>query len=85
MTLDVLENHFGASFGPTTTPADIALAMSYAGPGSRGIVFGDRGSGQVGHVFNVVNQKGVIRFLDGQTGKAASLQGYKGFQLLRTK
>jgi filamentous hemagglutinin len=58
--------------------------LSAAGPGARGIVFGSRGSGEVGHVFNAVNQKGVVRFLDGQTGQAASLEGYKSFQLLRT-
>jgi RHS repeat-associated protein len=52
-----------------------------AGPGSQAIVFGARGTG-VGHVWNAVNQKGVIRFLDGQIGGQASFQGYTSFQLL---
>lgn len=58
--------------------------MLDAGSGSRGIVFGSRVN-EVGHVFNVANQKGVVRFLDGQTGTAANLEGYEFFRLLRTK
>lgn len=57
--------------------------MTNAGSGARGIVFGARGDG-VGHVFNVVNQRGTVRFLDGQTGKAASFDGFTSFQFLRT-
>jgi hypothetical protein len=50
-------------------------AMSKAGNGARGIVYVGTGKpGSVGHVFNVVNQKGVVRFLDGQTGKAVQWQ-----------
>ncbi len=40
-------------------------------------MYGSYGPGQTGHVFNVVNQNGVIRFLDGQTGKAANLNVFK--------
>ncbi|EPF1364651.1 toxin glutamine deamidase domain-containing protein [Pseudomonas aeruginosa] len=47
------------------------------------LVFGSYGPGQPGHVFNVVNQNGVVRFLDGQTGKPANLGGFKSLQLLR--
>jgi len=50
-------------------------------PGDRGIVAGLRG-GQSGHYFNVVNQNGIIRFLDGQSGTAATLQGYIGFMFM---
>lgn len=57
--------------------------LAAAGPGSRGIVFGMRNSG-IGHVFNAANQHGVIRFLDGQTGKAAEISPYIKFQFLRT-
>ncbi len=80
----VLEERFGSKFGPTTTIAKIESDMAAAGSRARGIVFGNRGAGQTGHVFNVVNQNGVVRFLDGQTGKVANTQGFKGFQLLRT-
>ncbi|WP_072061670.1 toxin glutamine deamidase domain-containing protein [Pectobacterium brasiliense] len=58
--------------------------MTNAGSGSRGIVYGSYCVGQPGHVFNVVNQNGVVRFLDGQSGKAADLSQFKSFQLLRT-
>lgn len=52
--------------------------------GARGIVFGSRGPGETGHMFNVVNQNGTVRFLDGQTGKPADLGGYTSLHLLRT-
>lgn len=55
--------------------------MTDAGAGARGMVFGSRGS-DVGHVFNAVNQGGTVRFLDGQTGAAASFSGFDGFQFM---
>lgn len=39
--------------------------MTKAGSGSRGIVFSSYGPGKPGYVFNVVNQKGTVRFLKG--------------------
>ena len=81
--ITVLETYFGRKFGPASTASQISDEISAAGQGARGIVFGSRASG-VGHVFNVVNQGGAVRFLDGQTGGAASLDGYQAFQLLRT-
>ena len=58
--------------------------MQRVGNNARGVVFGSRGPGEVGHFFNVINQDGTIRFLDGQTGGVADLGGYKGYSLLRT-
>lgn len=81
--IDVLERLFGTRFGPVSSIDSISEAMSAAGPGARGILFGSRGN-EVGHVFNTVNQSGVVRFLDGQTGGAASINGFQGFRLLRT-
>lgn len=81
--LTVLEKVFNARFGAPTTIADITTTMTTAGSGARGIVAGSRGS-QVGHVFNVVNQNGVVRFLDGQTGQPATFNGFQSFRLLRT-
>lgn len=81
--ISVLEKFYGTSFGAPGTIRTVTDAMSAAGSGARGIVFGSRGS-EVGHVFNVVNQSGVVRFLDGQTGRAATLDGFTNFQLLRT-
>jgi filamentous hemagglutinin len=57
--------------------------MSGWGPGARGIVWGTR-VGQEGHVFNVVNQAGAIRFLDGQAGGAAALESFDSLFILRT-
>ena len=79
-----LEKIYGGHFGAPGSIRDASDALSAAGPGARGIIFGSRGTGEVGHVFNAVNQNGVVRFLDGQTGSAASLEGYASFQLLRT-
>lgn len=47
--------------------------------------FAPRGPGQVGQVFNAVNQKGPIRFLDGQTGRQASFEDFKDFFFLPTR
>ncbi|WP_209924139.1 toxin glutamine deamidase domain-containing protein [Pseudomonas congelans] len=47
-------------------------------------MFGSYGPGQPGHVFNVVNQNGAIRYLDGQTGKPANMRNFKTLQLLIT-
>lgn len=52
--------------------------------GTRGIVFGSRGPGKVGHFFNGVNQKGAIRFLDGQSGTSADLSCFTEFWFLPT-
>jgi hypothetical protein len=82
--ITVLERQYGGRFGSATTADSIAGQLATAGDGSRGIVFGSRGPGETGHVFNVVNQNGTVRFLDGQTGKPADLSGYVNFHLLRT-
>lgn len=81
--ITVLEKYFGRKFRPVHGQAQITNAMTKAGPGARGIVFGGR-KGGVGHVFNVVNQKGTVRYLDGQTGKSATFDGFSHFGLLRT-
>ncbi|WP_370884506.1 hemagglutinin repeat-containing protein, partial [Enterobacter cloacae complex sp. 2015409] len=82
--LSVLENQYGTKFKYAPSSESITQQMTDAGSGSRGIVFGSYGPGQPGHVFNVVNQNGTVRFLDGQTGKSADLSQFKSFQLLRT-
>lgn len=55
-----------------------------SGDGSRGIVFGDVPDRSYGHFFNVVNEDGVVRYLDGQPGAATSPAGYSRLWLLRT-
>lgn len=81
--VSILEKTYGASFKPVGGQTEIDQIMSQAGPGARGIVFGSRGA-NAGHVFNVINQAGVVRYIDFQTGTGASFDGYQGFYLLRT-
>lgn len=81
--ISVLERIYGGSFKPVSGQTEIAGILSEAGNGARGIVYGSR-SGGVGHVFNGVNQGGTIRFLDGQTGGAASFSGFDSFMFLGT-
>jgi filamentous hemagglutinin len=82
---DVSKFYGGKPFVATTGPKGIETIMTQAGPGSRGIVFGYRGPSADGHFFNVVNQGGTVRFLDGQSGKAANLgDGFIDFYLMRT-
>jgi hypothetical protein len=85
-TTDDLAKAFGSKKGFLQTGgiSDIKSYMSKQGNGATGVVFGSRGPGRAGHYFNVVNQKGTVRFLDGQTGKAADLTGYKSFQFMNT-
>ncbi|MBS0853262.1 hypothetical protein JK158_15955 [Enterobacter sp. JGM127] len=82
--LSVLENHYGTKFKFASGTESITQQMIDAGSGARGIVYGSYGIGQPGHVFNVVNQNGTIRFLDGQTGKVADVSQFKSFKILRT-
>jgi hypothetical protein len=82
-SIAILEQIFGAKFSVAGDLGEVTNVLLAAGSGSRGIVYGSR-SGGVGHVFNAVNQNGVVRFLDGQTGKAAIVSGYIGFCFLRT-
>jgi RHS repeat-associated protein len=81
----VLEKYFGAEFAQVSGQSAIEAQLISAGSGARGIVFGSRGVGQNGHVFNAVNQNGVVRFLDGQAGGAASFDdGFVKFFFMRT-
>jgi hypothetical protein len=64
----------------------IGSILSQAGNGSLGIVFGESLSGDVGHVFNVLNKNGSIQFLDGQIGGSwlANFNSFQNFQFLLT-
>jgi filamentous hemagglutinin len=84
INISTLENLYGGRFGYAATNSEIEQQMLNAGNGARGIVFGSRGPSDAGHVFNVVNQNGKVRFLDGQTGAPATFDGYTSFHLLRT-
>jgi papain fold toxin 1 (glutamine deamidase) of polymorphic toxin system len=77
--ISALETAFGSTFARVGGQSAIEAQLLRAGHGAQGVVYGSRGAGQVGHVFNAVNQNGVVRFLDGQTGGAASFAGYQDF------
>ncbi len=62
------------------TIEEIRKAVESLGDGSRGIVVGQRGPDEIGHAFNVGNQRGVVRFLDGQNATVANLEdGFRSF------
>ncbi|HYG83051.1 MAG TPA: RHS repeat-associated core domain-containing protein, partial [Pyrinomonadaceae bacterium] len=79
-----LERIYNGQFRPMSSATEIEQTLINSGPGSRGIIFGARGPGQYGHVFNGVNQNGVVRFLDGQLGGQASFNGYGQLYYLAT-
>jgi len=85
-SISILENTFGGTFQPVSGQMQIGSVLSQAGNGSRGIVFGESLSGDVGHVFNVMNNNGSIQFLDGQIGGGGlnNFNNFQNFQFLLT-
>ncbi len=80
----------GNTFQRAGSYDDVVTQLHNAGDGARGIVHGmrvdARGRSVAGHVFNVVNRNGRIYFLDGQTGKFARLEDFRGgLEFLRTR
>jgi len=77
----------GKAWTSMGSQANVTASMTEAGNGARGVVYvGTGASNSVGHVFNVVNQNGVVRFLDGQTRKPVTtwLKEWTDIRLLRT-
>jgi hypothetical protein len=75
------------SFTKAKSLSDITSTFEEFGPASRGFIFGDRGPGQVGHVFNVVvDQRGKAKFWDGQSMSRPSFegQGFKNYWWIRS-
>jgi filamentous hemagglutinin len=65
----------------------IGSILRQSGNGSRGIVYGESFfARRPGHVWNVVNQRGNIRFLDGQTGGLGvnNFNNFRNFEYLPT-
>jgi hypothetical protein len=82
----VLEDWFNQSFR-SASPESIVSELQGAGPGSRGIVYGERPKPELGidgHVFNAYNDDGVIRFVDGQNNSTPDLSTMNNFGFLRT-
>jgi RHS repeat-associated protein len=81
-----LEDLFGGQF-KSMAPDSIISELQAAGSGARGIVYGARVNkslGIDGHVFNVVNDNGMIKFLDGQANNIPDLSTMTNFGFLRT-
>ncbi|WP_332453302.1 toxin glutamine deamidase domain-containing protein [Chryseobacterium aquaticum] len=77
----VLEKEFNAKFSKWTVNLDDLIRDLK--PSKRGIIFGVKKGKNMGHYFNVINENGVVKFLDGQTGKRAKLV-YDYYQFLPT-
>lgn len=82
--LTVLEDWFGTRFSYPMHIDELKMRMFIAGPGARGAVHAGRKNTFVGHAFNVVNDRGRVRLLDGQSGTPADLRPFYYFRLLRT-
>ena len=80
--ISVLENWFGGSFESGFDEQQITTMMLKAGPGSRGVVYVTNGG--VGHVFNAVNEGGVVRFLDFQVGEPGGFEDWTDASFLWT-
>ncbi|MFI1031221.1 RHS repeat-associated core domain-containing protein [Streptomyces sp. NPDC020951] len=76
-----LEAFFGRKFRSRSF-SNIVTDMKKAGNGARGIVWGLDKSG--GHVFNVINIRGRVTFLDGQSGDASHAPSWDRYQFMRT-
>lgn len=77
----------GARWSPKYDPSRIARDLGAWGDGARAIVFGARldSTGMpVSHVFNVVNSRGTVCFVDAQIGGWADTWPYYYFEILRT-
>lgn len=64
-----------------TNIAAVEAEMQAAGSGAQAIVYGWRTGEPYAHFFNVINQKGTVRFVDGQAGGAARLV-YDHYQVM---
>jgi hypothetical protein len=78
--ISILEKEFGNKFIKNMTPNKIETVLK---PGQRGIIFGVKKGRNVGHFFNVTNENGVLKYLDGQRGRSATLN-YDYYELLPT-
>ena len=85
--LGSLERYYKADFEHYLTAQQIGAALERDGAGATAIIFGHTGDPEVGHYFNAINHRGVIRYLDGQSGGPADLSRFVDGELsmLRTQ
>jgi hypothetical protein len=81
---EVAEVYGNRGFASYPSLNSITEFMGRAGPGSRGIVYGGRAGGEMGHYFNVVNQNGRVIYIDATEGAFADPTGFSFFNMMRT-
>ena len=91
-TLTAVEDMYKlGNWAQMSGPGDIMITMTGFGHGSRGLIWAwDKAGTHAAHVFNVINQRGSIVFLDSQGGGVklvpdAYAYVFDMFLLLRTK
>ena len=83
---NILENTFGSKLLKMNSIDEITSAVSVGGHGARGIVIGYGSGSPYSHAFNVANQTGIVRYLDGQIGATVKdINQYDNFWYLPTK
>jgi hypothetical protein len=72
-----IEAKYGSQFNWNSSFQSIEQQISAAGDGARGGVgvYGDTGAGIPPHIFNVVNEDGVVTFIEGQVGPDGQVGG----------
>jgi hypothetical protein len=84
MPISVVSDALGGTWKPVSGIDEVEQELTDAGDGARGVVYGGRPAGQIGHVWNVINRGGTIQYVDGQTGLVPNFGRYSYFQFLRT-
>ncbi|MGW8352223.1 toxin glutamine deamidase domain-containing protein [Streptomyces wedmorensis] len=96
MTAGLMEELFNSQFTKVQSKQTINSTLQVAGPGSRGVIFARNQmapppgsppgtpSVQTWHFFNVVNDGGVVKYLDGQSGTPANFQGLTELFFMKT-
>jgi RHS repeat-associated protein len=73
----------GADWIDAPSAQHVSLEMTMAGPGSRAIV-GAVDEAGLGHAFNVINEGGVVTFIDSTRRGPTSVEGYQAYGILFT-
>jgi len=84
MPISVVSDALGGTWKSVPGLDQIEEELTQAGDGARGVVYGGRPAGQVGHVWNVINRDGTIQYVDGQSGVVPNFSRYSYFNFLRT-
>jgi hypothetical protein len=76
-----IESYAGASLKQRSLTS-IVKSISSGGDGARGIIVGYRVNSA--HAFNVINNSGVVQFIDGQSGIADPVDQFVMYEFVRT-